>query len=374
VSWAGESQIDELARRLGIDPIELRLKNLLVSGDTTVTGEVISDVGLGSCLRAVTDAARQWPKPAVVPGKKVGRGYGVVMKSTLTPTVTFGTVRMNLDGSVEVMSAAVEVGQGAKTILAQIVAEELALPLDQVRVAPTDTLISPYDRSSTSSRTTFSMGNAIGAAAGQVREQLLEIAGEVLEVLPDHLELFEGSIRLKGSSCTALTYVDAMAKYFKGPGMIVGEGQFGTHKTYDPMDPDTGQSTHPSAFWSYAVAVDAGRAINPMSCEQQITGSAVMGFSMAMMERLEFQEGFPVNATFLDYKIPTSLDVPELEAIVVETPDSGGRYGARGVGEVGLPPVPPAIGNAVLDATGVQLTSLPIRAEETRRRLQDGNI
>jgi CO/xanthine dehydrogenase Mo-binding subunit len=387
VSWAGESQIDDLARRLRMDPVELRLRNVLADGDRSVTGELLRDVGARACLDASVAAARRWPRLAAGEGRKVGRGYAVVMKSTLTPTVTFGTVRMNLDGSVDVMTAAVEHGQGAHTVLAQMVAEELSVSLARVRIGPVDTLVAPFDRSSTSSRTTFSMGNAIRAAATDVRAQLLSMAADVLEAEPDDLELSDGAVRVKGDPDSRVAYADVLSAYYKGPATIIGEGRYGTHKTYDPMDPDTAASARPSAFWAYgaaaaevefdegtgeiavrrlAVAVDAGRAINPQSCAQQIAGSAVMGIGMALMEQLQFEDGLPANPTLLDYKVLTTLDVPALEPLIVETADREGPYGARGVGEVGLAPVPAAIGNAVLDATGTQLVSLPMRAETNR--------
>lgn len=391
VSWASESQIDDLARTLGMNPIDLRLRNVLGDGDRSVTGEVMRDVGIRACLRAVVDASQRWPEPEVPDGKQAGRGCAMVMKSTLTPTVTFGTVRMNLDGSVDVLTAAVEHGQGAYTVLAQIVAQELSVPLASVRIGPADTLVAPFDRSSTSSRTTFSMGNAIRAAAIDVREQLLAIAADVFEARAEDLEMRDGKVQVGGDPATSSAYRDVLSAYYKGPATIVGEGRYGTHKTYDPMDPDTAQSAHPSAFWSYgaaaaevevdeatgqvtvrrlAVAVDAGRAINPQSCIQQITGSAVMGVGMALMEQLQFEDGSPANPTLLDYKILTTVDVPPIEPLIVETADSEGPYGARGVGEVGLAPVPAAIGNAVLDATGARLVDLPMRAESNRSVLR----
>lgn len=392
MAWAGEQQLDRLARELRLDPIELRRHNLLDDGDTTVTGEQIVAPGARACLDAAVAALDGRADSRSVDGRPVGRGASVVMKSTLTPTASFGTVKLNPDGSADIISAAVEHGQGAHTVLAQIVAEELALPLDRVRCVQPDTAVAPYDRSSTSSRTTFTMGNVLRGAAIDVRDQLLKIASEVLEIAPADLELVDGHVSPKGDASAALPYDALIARQYKGPASVTGQGTWDSVATYDPMDPDTAQSQRPSAFWMYGAAaaetavdletgevtvirlvtaVDAGKAINPATCRQQITGQAVMGLGMTLLEELAFVEGQTMNPTFLDYKIPTTLDAPELESIIVETADEQGPHGARGVGEVGLAAVPAAIGNAVYGATGVQMHSLPLRAERVLSALQE---
>ncbi len=393
VAWAGEQQLDRVARELGLSPVELRRRNVLREGDESVTGERMHTVGAAPCLDAVVEAleARPAPKPSH-PEARVGRGVGVILKSTLTPTATFATVVLDGDGSVDVLTAAVEHGQGSTTVLGQIVAEELSVPIDVVRISSPDTSSSPFDRSSSSSRTVFTMGNAIREASIEVRRQLLEMAATVLEVSQEDLEATDGSVVVRGAPDRALAYGDVIRRFYKGPGTIVGSGRFFTRDVYDPMDPDTGQSRRPSAFWMYAAAgaevevdtatgevdvrrlvtaVDAGRALNPQGCEQQIAGSAVMGLGMALMEEIVFEEGRVLNPTFLDYKVPTLLDVPELESLIVETAHDEGPYGARGVGEPGIAPVPAAIGNAVFDATGVQLRALPMKAERVLQALRE---
>ncbi len=394
MTWAGEQQMDDLAHELGLDPVEFRKMNLLGDGDVSVTGEAMEDVATGAVLDAALAASRRWPTTSPSrPGAKVGRGVAVASKSTLTPTVTSASVRMNGDGSVEVMTAAVEHGQGSRTVLTQMVAQELSLPMERVRISPTDTSIAPFDRSSTSSRTTFSMGNAVSMAAREVKSKLLVIASDVLEASVDDLVLEEGMVWVKGSPEVRLSYQRLLSTYFKGPSNVIGEGEFGTHKSYITMDPESAQSGRPTAFWAYgsavaevevdeetgevlvrrlAVAVDAGRAINPLGCEQQLTGSAVMGLGMALMEVVEFSEGVPLNPSFLDYKVPTSLDVPPLDVVMTETPDRNGPYGARGVGEIGMAPVPAAIGNAVFAATGRRLTELPMRAASNYSVFKEG--
>lgn len=391
MAWAGEQQIDRLARELDLDPIELRRRNLLDDGDTTITGEHITAPGARACLEAAAAALDAKPPATASDGRRIGRGAAVVMKSTLTPTASFGTVKLNPDGTVDVISAAVEHGQGAHTVLAQLVAEELALPLDRVRCVQPDTAVAPYDRSSTSSRTTFTMGNVLRNAAIEVRDQLLEIASDVLEIATTDLELVDGAVRPKDDPRAGLTYAALLDRHYKGPASVTGRGDWDSVTLYDPMDPDTGRSRRPSAFWMFGAAaaetsvdpetgevqvlrlvtaVDAGKAINPRTCEQQIAGQAVMGLGMTLLEELVFSHGQTMNPTFLDYKVPTTLDVPDLESVIVETADEHGPHGARGVGEVGLAAVPAAIGNSAYAATGVQLRDLPLRAERVRAALR----
>ncbi|MCZ7528639.1 MAG: xanthine dehydrogenase family protein molybdopterin-binding subunit [Acidimicrobiia bacterium] len=394
MAWAGEQQLDRLARELGVSPVELRRRNLLQEGDTSVTGEPMRQVGAGPCLEAVVEALEAKPPREPAPGRRVGRGVAVVLKSTLTPTATFATVRMNVDGSVDMICAAVEHGQGTMTALAQIVAEELQVPFERVRFVMPDTSVAPFDRSSSSSRTIFAMGNALRTAAIDIRTQLFELAARVLGVPADDLALVDGKVEAPGAAAGPFTVTEILRRHYKGPANIVGNGSFATHDVYDPMDPETGQSRRPSSYWMYAAAgaevecdpetgetrvlrlitaIDAGKAVNPQGCRQQISGSAVMGLGMAMAEEVVFEEGRVMNPTFLDYKVPTSADIPEMEDIIVETAHELGPYGARGVGEPGTAAVPAAIGNAVYDAIGVQITSLPIRSEKVYRAVREAS-
>lgn len=395
VAWAGEQQMDRVARELGMDPLELRLRNIYRDGDVTITGERLTNVGVRDCLVAVATKLG-WDRPVerkTPAGWLRGRGLACILKSTLTPTASAGLVKLNEDGSVDILTSAVEHGQGAYTVLTQIVAEELAVPLNRIRCVMPDTSVTPFDRSSTSSRTTFHLGNAVRKAASEVRTRLVEMAGAVMEVHPEDLELRDGRISVRGVPDRSLAYGQVIAKFYGGPADVVGRGEFATKALYEPMDLETGQSRRPTIFWMYAAngveaevdpetgqlrmarlvsAVDAGRAINPLTCAQQIDGAAVMGVGMATMEEVIFDGGRTLNPTFLDYKLPTTADVPDTESIIVESGHSEGPYGAKGVGESGLAPVPAAIGNALYDAIGVQIKDLPIRAERVYRALRSG--
>lgn len=393
VAWAGEQQLDRVARELGLDPLEVRRRNLLGEGDQSVTGERMSRVGVGECLERAA-AALGWDRPLDRggPGPRRGRGLACILKSTLTPTASFGAVKLNGDGSVDVVTSAVEHGQGAHTVLAQIAAQELAVPLDRVRCAMPDTSVTPFDRSSTSSRTTFHLGEVVRRAAEDVRRQLVEMAAAVIEAHPGDLEVQDGAVAVRGMPDRRLPYGQVIARFYGGPGAVVAQAAVNTKPVYDPMDAATGQSRRPSVFWMYAAtavevevdpetgqvrvtrlvsAADAGRALNPLACVQQIEGAALMGLGMALMEELVLDGGRTLNPTFLDYKVPTTADLPATQAIIVESGHPEGPYGAKGIGESALAPVPAAVGNAVLDAVGVAVRDLPLRAERVYRALRD---
>ena len=390
VTWAGESQLDVVARELGMDPLEIRLRNAVEEGSESVLGEVLHSVGVKECLRRAADAIG-WREP-----KPSGRGRGIACmhKSTGTPTSSAAFVKLNEDGTVSLLSSAVEMGQGAATVLAQIVAEELGVKPSHIRVVTPDTDVTPFERSTTSSRTTFHAGNALLAAARDARHQILEVAADLLEANPGDLELRDERVQVKGSPehSVPLAKLWRSGMYARGQYPILGRGAYSTSGIYDPLDPKTGRSKRSTAFWMYAAqaaevevdvetgqvtvlrltaAHDVGRAINPQTCRQQIEGALVMGLGQALFEELIVDQGRPVNPSFIDYKIPCTLDIPQLETILVEAEHHEGPFGAKGLGEPGLAPTAAAIGNAILDALGVRMRGLPITAEKVLRALRE---
>lgn len=390
VTWAGESQLDTVARRLGMDPLQLRLRNAVEEGSESVLGEVLHSVGVKACLQQAADAVG-WGT-AKAPNR--GRGVACMHKSTGTPTSSAAFVKVNEDGTVSLLSSAVEMGQGAATVLAQIVAEELGVKPEHIRVVMPDTDVTPYERSTTSSRTTFHAGNALIAAARDARAQILEVAADVLEAHPGDLELRDERVWVKGvpDRSVPLAKLWRAGMYSRGQYPILGRGTYSTSGIYDPLDPQTGRSKRSTAFWMYAAqaaevevdletgkvtvlrltaAHDMGKAINPQTCEQQIEGALVMGLGQALFEQLVLDQGRPVNPSFIEYKIPCTLDIPQLEAILVEAEHSEGPFGAKGLGEPGLAPTAAAIGNAILDAIGVRMRDLPITAEKVLRALRE---
>jgi CO/xanthine dehydrogenase Mo-binding subunit len=389
VCWAYESQMDDIARRLGVDPVALRRQNLVQENDIFITGDRLVSVGLGRCLDQVVEAIG-WrgiestrPISTDRPGFVRGIGVAAMIKSTMTPSNSAASVRLNADGSATLLTSSVEIGQGPHTSLAQIVAEAIGLPLDRVTVTFPDTDFTPYDQSTSSSRTIFSMGHAALQAGTQIRDQLLDIASRQLEVAPHDLQVVDGIISVKGSPDRTMTIPQAFRAHF---GTAVGSlfGAFDLQTT-GGLHPDTGKGKA-SAFWFLSaagaevevdlrtgkvrvvravVSVDTGKSINPRQCWLQNEGSMLTALGTALFEEMVFDNGQPVNASFLDYMLPSMEDYPDgFRSLLVETPHPEGPYGAKGMGEAGLGPVAPAIGNAVANALkGARLYDLPLRPE-----------
>jgi len=386
--WAMDSQMDILAKEIGMDPVEFRLKNALEEGDVSATGQILHSVGIKECIRQATQAIG-WRKKT---GKYHGQGMGTLYKMTQTPSSSAAFVKLSEDGSVEVLSSTVDMGQGSNTVLAQIAAEELGVEVKNVKVVSPDTSVTPFDHGTASSRSTFHMGNAVKQAAADAKKQLLEMAAEQLEVKPEDLEARGGFLYVKGSSGKGIPISSIRMGITYGKGKpIIGRGTFSVPEA-TPLDQETGQGAYPSVFWLYgaqaaevevdpstgkvevlkvAAAHDLGRVINPLNCEQQIEGAVVTGVGTALMEELIIREGKPVNTNFRDYRIPTALDAPEVSSVFVEATHKEGPYGAKGVGEPALAPTAAAIGNAVYDAIGVRIKDLPITPEKILKALKE---
>lgn len=393
VCWAYESEMDEIARRLGIDPLEIRLKNLLREGDRFITGETMHSVGISECVSKAA-ASIGWQADAEQAARQAfvvrGKGLAVAIKSTSTPSTSAASVRLDADGSAVLLTSSAEIGQGTHTALAQIVGDVLGLPLDRVTVTFPDTDVTPYDKSTSSSRTTFHMGRAAQIAAEKIRAQLLEAAAMLLEARIEDLELKDLRCQVKGVPEKQLTF----PQLFRA---VIGDTSgslFGHHTlhTEGGVDAKTGQGKG-SSFWFYSAAgaeveidtetgkvrvlkitaaVDVGKAIHPKQCDLQNEGSALAGLGSALFEEMRFDRGQPINATFLDYLLPSVHDHPsEFRSILVETPHPDGPFGAKGMGEAALPPIAPAIGNAVANAlNGVRVRDLPIKPEKILAALE----
>jgi CO/xanthine dehydrogenase Mo-binding subunit len=399
VCWAHESEMDDIARKLAIDPLELRMKNLVKEGDTFVTGEKLVAVGVSECLKRVAEGI-DWKNndeqslPNGNSGIARGKGLAVAMKSTTTPTASSASVRFNADGSAVLLTSSVEIGQGVLTSLAQIVGEELGLPFEKVSVSSPDTDVTPYDKSTSSSRTTFHMGKAAQLAARQIRNQLLEAGAKTLEARLEDLELKDGGVRVKGSADKGMTFPQLFQAIL---GSSVGS-LFGGHCFFSGggLDPKTGKGKA-AAFWFFsacgvevevdtetgkmrvlraATAVDVGRAIHPIQCDLQNEGSLLAGLGSALFEEMVFDSGQPINGTFLAYMLPSIEDHPgDFLSYLVETPHPDGPFGAKGMGEAALPPVAPAIGNAVANALGgIRIRDLPIRPDRIVMACQNAGV
>jgi carbon-monoxide dehydrogenase large subunit len=388
VSWAIESHLDVMAEKLGLDPVEVRLKNAVEEGSLSATGQVLHSVGLKETLRQAAEKIG-WRKAS---GPYRGKGIACMHKSTVTPSSSAAFVKLNEDASVTLLCSAVEMGQGSSTILAQIASEELGIPVEKISMVRPDTDVTPYDMASVSSRSTFFVGNAVRRAAADAREQLLQIAAEILEADPQDLVIEAGKVMVRGVPEKAIPIAElplgeAFYAGAKGRGRgrpVLGRGSF-TVEDATPLDRETGQGKNPSAFWMYATqaaevevdprsgrvkvlrissAHDVGKSIHPVAIQGQIQGALVMGVGTALWEEMELEKGRVKNPSFAEYKLPSALDAPEMIPIIVEELHAQGPYGAKGLGEPALAPTAAAIANAIYAAVGVRVKDLPITPEK----------
>ncbi|MBM2802314.1 MAG: Xanthine dehydrogenase family protein [Deltaproteobacteria bacterium] len=394
VAWAHETQMDIIADALGLDPVELRLKNVLQKGDSFTTGEPMPEMHYNELIESAV-AKIGWKKTPLVrrDGNKIrAKGIGVIIKGMATPTTSTSTVKLNADGSLNVLTSSVEMGQGLKTALAQIAASEISLPVERVRVSEPDTAFTPFDLMTAASRSTFCMGNAIREAIKDIREQLFDIAATHLEAAKEDLVLQDGKIMVRGVAGKSLSYVDAIrqskASNLLGHGVFVsGSGPDGSPVV---MDFETGQG-YGSAEWHPAVVVCevevdtetgqvkvpkmhaelyAGKVINPRLCELQIEGASIFGLGQVLFEELvQDTNGSITNPNLSDYMIPSFEDMPA--ALSVHLLEPHGVTDVHGVGETAIPPARPAIGNAISRAVGHHFLDLPITAEKILRALEE---
>ncbi len=391
-AWAGEQQMDEIARRLGMDPLDIRMKNIYIEGDVSYWGEKLHAVGLKETLVKATEAIEYGKKSVNTrPGVKTGKGFACIQKPTRSPTTSAAGVLVNAKGEVAVLAGTVEIGQGCNTILSQVAAEELKVPMEKVRMHQLDTDVIPFDASTTSSRSTYHMGNAVRRASIHAREQIMEAASPMLEAKTQDLDYGDGKVFIKDQPQMALPIGEVVRRKLGINGEVRGDGSY-TYEIGKDLDLETGHSDHASAFYMYATqaaevvvdeitgrvrllrmsaAHDVGKAINPLNCVAQIEGGVVMGIGSALHEEMVIDDTGKVrNPSFLDYHLVTSLDTPEIKSIIVECPEPEGPYGAKGLGEPGLAPTPAAIGNAVADAVGVRVYDLPLKPENVYWALQ----
>jgi CO/xanthine dehydrogenase Mo-binding subunit len=378
-AWATESQMDIIAQKLGIDPVELRRKNLVAKGEEIRPKYKPLDADLTKGFTKVLDKLG-WDGP--VSGAGHGRGVGFGTTDPGAPLASTATVHILSDGSVVFLCGTVELGQGAKTVMSQIVAEELRVPLDRVTIRPIDTAFTPFDRSTGSSRSTTVMGKAVELAASDARRQIVELAAE-------HFECPEDAITLKAGEALAggkkISYGELIHKHFAMQGgELVGTGYAHSGMAPVPANPlfweigigavevSVDRETGKVHVKKYVTAADAGKALHPLQCEGQDEGSAMMGFGHTFYESYHFDGGQIINSTLIDYKVPTFDDVPdEFESILIEDANGPGPYGAKGLGEGGIIPVAPAVANAVAWSTGARVKSLPLTPEKVWRAVKE---
>jgi CO/xanthine dehydrogenase Mo-binding subunit len=381
-AWAYETQIDMIAARLGLDPLELRLRNVLRDGQQFATGETIQEARFAELLRIVAERIDWRTRKAPLRDGCTARGIGFAcaLKGSVAPSTSTATAKLNEDGSLDILTSSVEMGQGLQTALAIIASGRLGIPLHHIQVSHVDTLVTPYDQQTSASRSTHAMGAAVGAAVDEVREQLLHLGADMLEVGPADLRLGDGQIRVAGARRRALSIADVMRRSRRGN--LLGNGTF---QVTGGLDPDSGQG-RAAAHWNqaagaaevevdletgkvrvvrYEAAVFAGRVVNPVQARLQTQGSVLFGLGQALFEEMVFDGGQLQNANLGEYMLPSFLDVPQIGVTVLEAGET-----IYGLGETSLPPVAPAVGNAVYRATGVRIRDLPITPEKVLRELR----
>ena len=396
-----EVALDELAVARGENPFDLRLRNLLEPGEHTVNEFRITSIGIRECLervRAASDFDRRWGR--LPRGQGIGLGCGFYISGSAQrihrnrlPQSTVH-LKIDTDGGITVHSMAAEIGQGSDTVLAQCVAEELKVPMARIRVLSQDSDTAPVDLGSYSSRVTFMAGNAARRAAAVIAEKLRQAGARITGYPIEMLELRDDHVMVRTDPSIRVPYMDALQEALADNGALIAKGIYGSappmggtfkgaaaglSPTYSyqafvallEVDDETGQ-VRVEKIWA---AHDVGRALNPLAVEGQIEGSVHMGLGQALYERQDYLPGGMIRfPNLLDYKIPMSRDMCEVEVLIVESHDPEGPYGAKECGEGALAPVLPAVANAIHDAVGVRLHELPmtpdvvLKAMDTKRK------
>ena len=390
VAFAYETHLDMIAQRLGIDPYELRMKNLLERGESFCEGDTPIDCDLKAGLKKVAEAIG-WDRRNVSDGesapKKRGLGIATAVKDGGgTNKPANAAVKIFNDGSVLLSTGSVEIGQGMRTAFLQVVAEELSVPPEQVRVAALDTHYTPMDKGTNASSATSIMGQAVQRAAQDARAQFLQAAASVFRAPASDIRLDNG-MAICGEQ--KLTFREVMQRHFRDTeGEIWGRGFYKV-----PRD-DNVPLGYPSPFWEiglgaaevevdaetgeakilrYVSLTDAGKMINPVQCHAQDEGAAVFGLGQALFEDLAYQDGQLLNGSLIDYRLPRFTDLPPtFITFVMEGGGGPGPYGAKGMGEGGILAVAPAVSNAVHAAVGVRVSDAPLIGEKIWRATQRG--
>ncbi|TFG93319.1 MAG: xanthine dehydrogenase family protein molybdopterin-binding subunit [Candidatus Atribacteria bacterium] len=401
IHFAIEQNLDIVAYRIGMDAVEIRRKNALKDGSATVTGQVLENVGLLQCLEKVTEDIK-WDKreKKVSKTKYRGKGIACMYKAPSMPNnvASSAIIKINEDGTVNLLVTGMDLGQGSDTALTQIAAEVLTVPVSKISIVTGDTDCTPYEWQTVASRTTYCCGNSIIRAAEDAKNQMIKLASLKFNIPESELEIKDEQIISKinpdkkvpiADLAMGLTMPDGSGIH----GPIIGRGAFIPPEVKD-TDKETGQGEKPVAFWTFGVqaaevevdietgevkvlkvaaAYDAGKAINPELVCAQIEGGIVQGLGSALFEEMKIEKGKVLNPSFVDYKIPTVGDVPKMIISIIENPEPTGPWGARGIAEPCMVPTAPAIANAVFDAIGCRINSLPITAEKVLKAIKSKN-
>jgi carbon-monoxide dehydrogenase large subunit len=397
-----ESHINTIAKKIGMDPVEFRRRNAIREGDTLAYGAKMNPSGLHEAINKVAKEIA-WGEKEISknPNKAIGKGFACFWKAPAMPpnAASAGFLKFNEDGSLNISVSGMEVGQGYMTVMAQIAAEILTVPTTKIRIEPPDTDRNAYEWQTVGSHVTWGCGNAVKAAAIDAREKMFEVVQRAHGFAKETLYLEDEKVKCHSHPDFQLAFKDfvisgiqtAQGNFIGGP--ILGSGIFMPEFTSALSDPETSQGGHPNVHYTVGaaavtleidketgkmkvlkatLAVDAGKAVNPDLVNSQIVGGMLQGLATVLYEDIRYDlKGKLLNANFTDYKIPTSMDLPrKIVPIIVEVPQPDGPFGARGVGEHTMIPAAAMVANAVEDAIGLRIKTLPITAEKVALTLQ----
>ncbi len=384
-AWASESQVDMIATALEIDPLALRLKNLVAKGETVRRGMRPLDGNPAEGMRRAAEAIGWGENKAPLPGIKRGQGLGCNVSNVGSVPSSTAIVRMHADGSLTVMVGTTEIGQGSRVVLAQVAAHVLEVPLERVSVVASDTSIVPYDRSTGSSRSTTLMGLAVQEAAQDMQAQLVELAAQHFQCRVEALTIRDGHVHRQDQEAR-VAYSDLIQEEFgRGAGELIGRGyvsprRHGGALMQSPVfweigiaavEVEVDEATGVLRLPQYVSVADVGKAIHPQQCEGQDEGAVMQGIGHTRFEAMHYEAGHLLNPNLIDYRVPAFSDVPDhFHSILIENGDGPGPFGAKGLGEGGIVAAAPAIANAVYQATGVRIKTLPLTPERVWRALR----
>jgi 4-hydroxybenzoyl-CoA reductase subunit alpha len=398
VRFAFESMLDDLARDAGLDPADIRRVNLLKAPCVVANGMRVTSYGLPECIEKVVERSDWTEKRRKrAPGKGIGIACSHYVSGAANPIIrsniphTTVNIKIDRDAAVTVYTGASEIGQGSDTMAVQIAAEVLGVQPSRIKLVAADTELTPIDLGSYSSRVTFMAGNATLNAANDMRRQVLEGVARKYKCDASLLDMRDEYVFSTDDSRLRLTFDEAVAAALEFTGALVAKGTYappeeargGKHKgagvgpspsySYSAqtvevtVDKETGQFT----VDKIVAAHDCGKALNPLTVEGQVEGSVYMGLGQAMQEEMTWRNGRLMNPTLLEYKIPTTLETPQIESIIVESIDPEGPFGAKEAGEGSLAATIPALANAIYDAVGVRINEIPITPEKILAALQE---
>ncbi|MCH8882834.1 MAG: 4-hydroxybenzoyl-CoA reductase subunit alpha [SAR324 cluster bacterium] len=398
VRFAFESLLDMMARKLGMDPVDIRRINLLETPTLTLNDLLVNSYGYPECIDKVVAASRYRDKAGKLPfGKGIGfagshyvSGSSKPVNRSNMPHATV-TMKLDTDGSISIFTGAADIGQGSSTMVMQVAAEVIGLPPPRFRVVAADSALTPKDNGSYSSRVTLYVGNAAVQAAERMRDILFAAAARVLRVFPGDLELVGETFRVIADPDKTLPFNDAVEQALEYEGTLVTKGTYSTPKITHGGKNYRGAGIGASPAFSYSaqavevdvdvatgqvrvervtVAHDCGFALNPLAVEGQVEGSVWMGMAQGRQEETTYENGLPLAPNLLDYRFPTIMESPRIDTIIVESNEAGGPFGAKEAGEGSLAAFLPALANAIEDAIGVRVKDLPMSPEKVYAAIQ----